>query len=305
MPASRRSAASCVASSSVGGRPGGRTQSASISVPSRCAERHARRRMRCDFGCGSTSASTRSATACWLSGSSDARRAPRLDVLGDLAQRELPQRREVVGPEEVLERDRRPLRRVDLAGPEPLLQLLRREVDEHDLVGLVEDPVGERLAHADPVSSKIASLRLSRCWTLTVEMTSMPASSTSSMSCQRFSFRIPGAFVCASSSISASSGARADHGVDVHLLELERPVLRAQPRHDLEPLGERRRLGAVVRLEVADHDVLALLLRLPALVEHPVRLADSCGHPEQDPVVAARRHRLTPRAGCGRPGRSA
>jgi hypothetical protein len=29
----------------------------------------------------------------------------------------------------------------------------------------------------------------------TVEMTSMPASSSSSMSCQRFSFRDPGTFV--------------------------------------------------------------------------------------------------------------
>src|SRR5579862_2532172 len=70
IPASRRRAASWVASSSVGGRPGGRTQTASISVPRRCAERQARRMMRCDFGCGSTSARTRSATACWLSGSS-------------------------------------------------------------------------------------------------------------------------------------------------------------------------------------------------------------------------------------------
>ena len=42
--------------------------------PSRCAERQARRMIRCDFGCGSTSASTRSATACWLSGSSSAGR---------------------------------------------------------------------------------------------------------------------------------------------------------------------------------------------------------------------------------------
>ena len=82
--------------SSVGSRPGVRTQSASMSAPSRCAERQARRRMRCDFGCGSTSASMRSPTACRLSGSSTVGCAPRLDVLGDLAQRELAQRREVL-----------------------------------------------------------------------------------------------------------------------------------------------------------------------------------------------------------------
>ena len=47
----------------------GGTQSASISAPSRWAERHARRRMRCDLGCGSISARIRSPTACLLSGS--------------------------------------------------------------------------------------------------------------------------------------------------------------------------------------------------------------------------------------------
>ena len=50
----------------------------------------------------------------------------------------------------------------------------------------------------------------------------------------------------ASTSISSSSSA---------------PWLAPPPRHDLETLGERRGLGPVVRLEVADHDVAALGLR--------------------------------------------
>ena len=79
-----------------------------------------------------------------------------------------------------------------------------------------------------------------------------------------------------------------EHGVEIHLLELERPVLGAQPRNDLEALGEGRRLGAVVWLEVADHDVAPLLLGLPALEEHAVRLADSRRHSQQDPVVPSR-----------------
>ena len=44
---------------------------------------------------------------------------------------------------------------------------------------------------------------------LTVVMTSMPASSSSSTSCQRFSCRLPGMFVWASSSTSATAGLRA------------------------------------------------------------------------------------------------
>ena len=43
----------------------------------------------------------------------------------------------------------------------------------------------------------------------TVEITSIPASSSSSTSCHRFSFRLPGMFEWASSSMSATLGARA------------------------------------------------------------------------------------------------
>ena len=44
---------------------------------------------------------------------------------------------------------------------------------------------------------------------LTLEMTSMPAASSSWTSCQRFSFREPGTLVCANSSTRAISGLRA------------------------------------------------------------------------------------------------
>ena len=83
----------------------------------------------------------------WLEGR---RVPPRLDVLGDLAQHELAQRGQVLLPEEVVQRDLGALARIDLACPQPLMQLLRREVDEHDLVRLVQEAVGEGLAHAHP-----------------------------------------------------------------------------------------------------------------------------------------------------------
>ena len=148
MTASRRSAASCVASSSVGGCPGLRTQSASISraEPLRRAPGAAhdplRLRLRLDerehaLGdrllaerlerprvrrCSTSSATSRSASS--------------------------RKRGELVRAEEVLERHLGALAGVDLAGAEPLLQRLRRQVDQDHLVGLVEDPVGERLADA-------------------------------------------------------------------------------------------------------------------------------------------------------------
>ena len=61
---------------------------------------------------------------------------------------------------------------------------------------------------------------------LTVEMTSMPASSSSSTSCQRFSFREPGTLVCASSSTNATLGLAREDRVDVHLLEVAAAVRR-------------------------------------------------------------------------------
>ena len=94
--------------------------------PSRCAERHARRTIRCDDGCGVTSASRRSPTACGAarSISRSSRGAMHvaleplgLDVLGHLPQRDLAQRLEVLDAEEAVERGRHARRRVDLARP--------------------------------------------------------------------------------------------------------------------------------------------------------------------------------------------
>ena len=76
-------------------------------------------------------------------------------------------------------------------------------------------------------------------------------------------------------------GRAPDDRVHVHLLELERAVLRPQSRHDLEALGERRRVGPVVRLQVADHDVASLGLRPATLLEHPVGLADPARLPSR------------------------
>ena len=167
-----------------------RPTSRSSSPPRRWAERHARRTTRCERGSSLTSASRRSPIACGAAFS--ARRSSRRPgarsrgrrcastSLGDLAQRDLAQRGEVLGLEEVVERGRHALRRIDLARAQALDERLRREVDDHDLVGLARGRASGTVSRTrTPVSSATWSLRLSRCWTLTVENTSMPASSTS------------------------------------------------------------------------------------------------------------------------------
>ena len=152
---------------------------------------------------------------------------------------------------------------------------LGRDVHEHDLVGLVEDPVRERLAHANAGELGIASLRLSRCWTFTVEMTSIPAVEHLLDVLIALLVAHPGRVGVRELVDQRQLGRAADDGVDVHLLERDGAVLGVQPAHDLEPLGERRRLGPVVRLEVADHDVASLGVRLPPLLQHAVGLADA------------------------------
>ena len=91
----------------------------------------------------------RSATACWPSGSSTVgwRRASTSSATSRSASSRSAAR--LSSRKKFCERDLGAVLRVDLAGAQALLQRLGREVDEHDLVGLVEDPVGEGLADAD------------------------------------------------------------------------------------------------------------------------------------------------------------
>ena len=72
-----------------------------------------------------------------------------LDALGHLAQRELAQVGQVLLLEEVLERPGDLVGGVDLPRAQPLLQILDREIEVHDLVGLLEEAVRNRLADGD------------------------------------------------------------------------------------------------------------------------------------------------------------
>jgi hypothetical protein len=77
-----------------------------------------------------------------------------------------------------------------------------------------------------------------------------------------------------------------DHGVNVHLVELEPAVLCAESRDYFEALSLRYGLGPVVRLEIADDDVATVDLSLLPFLEHAIRLADARCHAEEDAVAA-------------------
>ena len=177
--------------------------------------------------------------------------------------------------------------RVDLARLEPLLERLGREVDEHDLVGLVEDAVGEGLADADAgdledrVVEALEMLHVHRGDDVDPRLEDLVDVLVALLVARAGRVRVRELVD------EGELGCALEHGVDVHLPEHQAAVRHRHSRHELETLGERGGLGPVVRLEIADHDVAPLGVRLPALLQHPIGLADAGGHAEQDAVAAA------------------
>lgn len=57
---------------------------------------------------------------------------------------------------------------VDESGSKALEQVFRFDIDEFDLVGVVEDAVGDRSLTTIPVMDATMSFKLSICWTFTV-----------------------------------------------------------------------------------------------------------------------------------------
>ena len=93
----------------------------------------------------------------------------------------------------------------------------------------------------------------------TVEMTLMPASSSSSTSCHRFSLPRPRHVGVRELVDQGDLGPPGQHRVDVHLLEPGAAVLEPPPRHDLEAADLLGGVRPAVRLDESDHHVGAPL----------------------------------------------
>ena len=261
-------------------------------------------------GCGSTSASRRSATACGAAVSMQALLARAagagdqplgLDLLGDLAQRDLAQGGEVLDLEEAVERGRDARGRVDLAGLHAGDQRLRREVDDDDLVGLPEDVVGQRLA--DRHAGQLGDAVVERLEVLDVDRREdVDAGAQHVVDVLVALAMLDARGVGVRELVDERQlGAALEERGQIHLGQLVVAVGDAAARDELERLGLRGGLRAVVRLEVADDDVAAGVgLGLP-LLQHAVRLADPGGHAEEDLVVTAALHR--PCRQCQAPSR--
>ena len=180
-----------------------------------------------------------------------------------------------------------PLPRVDLAGAQPGDQRLGREVDEHDLVGLAEDAVGQRLPHPGP--RELGDLVVERLEVLDVDGREDVDAGAEHVLDVLEALRVLRARRVRMGELvdEAELGGAAQDRQAVHLVE--RDVAIASRGGGAPPPGRppapRSRAG--VRLEVADHDVPAGLRLGLALLQHPVGLPDAGGHAQEDLVVTA------------------
>ena len=138
-----------------------------------------------------------------------------------------------------------------------------------------------------PVISSTTSFIDSRCWMFTVVITSIPASSSSSTSCQRFSWRQPGTFVWASSSTSATFGFRA-RTASTSISSNVAPRYSTVRRGTTSSVADLRGgVLASVRLDVADDHVGAACQSPATLVEHREGLPDAGRGSEVDTELPA------------------
>jgi hypothetical protein len=168
-----------------------------------------------------------------------------------------------------------------LALGEPAQQVLRGQVHELDLVRLVQQVVGEGLAHhdaGDALDEVVDAL----------QMLDVQCRPHVDAGLQELSRVLPALGVARSGSVGVGelveeeqAGPAGESGVDVELREPDPAVLDLVRANALEALGQGRRLGPAVRLHPADDDVHSRGALGPGRLEHGVRLPDPGGGPEE------------------------
>ena len=215
-----------------------------------------------------------------------------VDALGGAPQRELAQGDQVPLAEEIPQGAGGGLGHVDLALVQPLDQLVGRQVDELDLVGLVEDPVRNRLPDAD--AGDLADDVVQAFQVLDVHRRVDVDAGV-----EQLVDVLPPLCVARARDVGVRElvddderGLARERGVEVELLQLDAAIGEAPARQDFEPFDERGGLLATVRLDQADHHVDAFGLLLARRRQHRVGLAHAGAGAEEDPEAAAHRGRL-------------
>ncbi len=210
-----------------------------------------------------------------------------VDLVGEPEQGELAQGGEVAQAEVVRQRRIDPLGGVDDPGGETVAQRLRREVDDLDLVGAAHDGIRHGLALHD--AGDLLDHVVERLDVLHVD-----GRDDVDAGIQDLGDVLPALLVARAGRVRVGElvderdrGGPLEHGLEVHLAQLDAAMRHEVPRHDRKALDERGRRGAAVGLDDRDHDVFAVGEEVPALLEHLVGLADAGRGAEQHPQPPA------------------
>ena len=197
-------------------------------------------------------------------------------------QGELAQRVQVPRPKEVLQRTSGGGVGVDLALLQAMAQLVGGQVDQDDLVGTVEDLVGDALPHLDPgdrLDHVVEALQvldveggehIDPLGQDGVDVLVAPGPGTA------------GGVGVGQLVDGADLGAAGDHGVGVELLDGDPAVLDPTPGDHDEPVEQGGGVGPPVGLDEADDGVTVLADQVVHRPQHGVGLAHAGGETEED-----------------------
>ena len=214
-----------------------------------------------------------------------------VDPVGHPQQRQLAQRRQVAGAEVVGQRGVDAVGAVDVAVGHAPAERLGRHVDQLDLVGGPDDPVGDRLALADPGDALDDVVDR-------LEVLDVDGGDDVDAGGEQLADVLPPLVVAQAGHVGVGElvderhlGSAGHHGVDVHLLDRRAAVGHRPAGHDLEVGDLLRGVRPAVGLDEAHDDVGAALGPAASFVEHGERLADTGGGAEVDAQRAPGRRR--------------
>lgn len=197
-----------------------------------------------------------------------------IDAERGAAQRHFTQGGEVRFRKEMAERPARLLRYIDLAVLEPVDQFVGRQVDKLDLRRL-EHAVGHRFAHPNAREAGDDVVQA-------LDMLDIQRGVDVDPGAEQFLDILPTLRVPAALDIGVGifvdereRGRAAQHGIEVHLAKPVTAILDLASRHDFHAFEQRLGLGAAVRFDDGDDDILALALERAPFGQHCVGLADA------------------------------
>ncbi len=205
-----------------------------------------------------------------------------VDSLGRPAQGHLPQRREVLGLEEILGRQPRGLWHIDLALGQPLAKLVGGDVHQLDVVGAVEHLVGHclALAHAGDLPDHVHQA---------FQVLDVQRGPDVDASGDQLGHVLPALGMAGTRHIGMGVFVHQQQPrpprqgrVDVELHQGPTAVFDGLAGQHLQPAEHRLGLGAAVGLDDPHNNINALGLSALGGLQHLVGFADSRGHPQED-----------------------